>query len=69
MLLRSEDYVLRRYRLWFFGLASFIAGTFLYLDKKHSNSKTNMKSELQMLKEKAEKTKKEFDPGNNKKLK
>jgi len=65
MLLRSEEYVLRRYRLWFFGLASFIAGTFLYIDRKNSNKKTNLKSEMQMLKDKADKVNKEFDPGKN----
>jgi hypothetical protein len=63
ILLRSEDYILRKYRLGFFGLASVIAGTFLYIDKKKSNKKTNMKSDLEMLKDKAEKMNKEFDPG------
>lgn len=64
ILLRSEEYVLRRYRLWFFGLATFFAGTFLYIEKKNSNKKTNMRSEMQMLKDKADKMTKEFDPGN-----
>lgn len=62
ILLRSENYILRKYRLWFFGLSTFLLGTFLYFDKKKQNRKVNLKSEIQKLKEKTEKNNKFYEP-------
>jgi len=63
ILLRSEDYILRRYRLGFLALTSILVGFFYIMERKNSNKKTNFKAELQSLKEKTEKHNKEYDPG------
>ncbi len=60
MLLKSENHILRRYRMGFFVLTAVLFGTYIYIDRKNANKKTNLKTDLNMMKEKSQKIK---DPG------
>ena len=62
ILMKSENFVLRRYRFWFFGISVFLVGSYLYLEKRKTNKKLNLKSEMQKLKEKSEENNKTFEP-------
>jgi hypothetical protein len=68
ILLRSEEYILRKYRFKFFGLSIFLVISYIYMDRLKNNKKLNLKSEIQKIKEKQENDNSFFDPSINNKL-
>ena len=62
ILLKTEEYVLRRYRFKFFGISVFLLATYLYIDKLKYSQKLNLKSDIQKIKEKQEKNDSFYEP-------